>query len=93
MPEGVTLASTTDLQSRITHYILAFVAVSGFEHEELIGQPHNLVRHPDMPPEAFRDMWATLGSGAPWSALMKNRQLKRAAPAWRCTTGAWCAPL
>ena len=74
IPEGVTLVSTTDLQSRITYCNPAFVAVSGFEREELIGQPHNLVRHPDMPTEAFRDMWATLASGAPWSALVKNRR-------------------
>jgi aerotaxis receptor len=74
IPEGVTLVSTTDLQSRITYCNPAFVAVSGFEREELIGQPHNLVRHPDMPTEAFRDMWTTLASGSPWSALVKNRR-------------------
>ncbi len=74
IPEGVTLVSTTDLQSRITYCNPAFVAVSGYEREELVGQPHNLVRHPDMPPEAFRDMWATLASGSPWSALVKNRR-------------------
>ncbi|MDZ4282473.1 MAG: methyl-accepting chemotaxis protein [Hydrogenophaga sp.] len=74
IPEGVTLVSTTDLQSRITYCNPAFVAVSGFEREELIGQHHNLVRHPDMPTEAFRDMWATLASGSPWSALVKNRR-------------------
>ena len=74
IPEGVTLVSTTDLQSRITYCNPAFVAVSGFEREELLGKPHNLVRHPDMPAEAFRDMWATLASGSPWSALVKNRR-------------------
>jgi aerotaxis receptor len=74
IPEGVTLVSTTDLQSRITYCNPAFVAVSGFERDELIGQHHNLVRHPDMPAEAFRDMWATLASGTPWSALVKNRR-------------------
>jgi aerotaxis receptor len=74
IPEGVTLVSTTDLQSRITYCNPAFVAVSGFERDELLGQPHNLVRHPDMPAEAFRDMWTTLASGSPWSALVKNRR-------------------
>src|SRR3990167_995230 len=74
VPDGVTLVSTTDLQSRITYCNPNFVAVSGYSREELIGQPHNLVRHPDMPPEAFRDMWATLQSGSPWSALVKNRR-------------------
>ncbi|HAX22320.1 MAG TPA: chemotaxis protein [Hydrogenophaga sp.] len=74
IPDGVTLVSTTDLQSRITYCNPNFVAVSGYSREELIGQPHNIVRHPDMPPEAFRDMWATLQSGSPWSALVKNRR-------------------
>jgi aerotaxis receptor len=72
--DGVTLVSTTDLKSRITYCNPHFVEVSGYTREELIGQPHNLVRHPDMPPEAFRDMWATLQSGSPWSAPVKNRR-------------------
>jgi aerotaxis receptor len=73
-PDGVTLVSTTDLQSRITYCNPNFVAVSGYSREELMGQEHNLVRHPDMPAEAFRDMWATLKSGSPWSAMVKNRR-------------------
>jgi len=73
-PDGVTLVSTTDLKSHITYCNPAFIAVSGYSREELIGQPHNLVRHPDMPPEAFRDMWTTLRSGSPWSAMVKNRR-------------------
>ena len=51
-----TLVSTTDLQGRITYCNAPFIEVSGFGREELIGQPHNIIRHPDMPPEAFRDM-------------------------------------
>jgi aerotaxis receptor len=51
-----------------------FIEVSGFTREELLGQPHNLIRHPDMPPEAFRDMWQTIGNGLPWSAPVKNRR-------------------
>lgn len=74
IPDGVTLVSTTDLKSHITYCNPAFIAVSGYSREELIGQPHNLVRHPDMPPEAYRDMWSTLASGSPWSALVKNRR-------------------
>ena len=73
-PPGVTLVSVTDAQGRITYCNDAFVSVSGFTREELMGQPHNLVRHPDMPPEAFRDMWATLEEGLPWTALVKNRR-------------------
>ncbi len=74
LDEGATLVSTTDLKSRITYCNPAFVAVSGYERDELIGQPHNLIRHPDMPAEAFRDMWDTLEAGQPWTALVKNRR-------------------
>jgi aerotaxis receptor len=72
-PEA-TLVSTTDLKGRITHCNPAFIEVSGYEKGELLGQPHNLIRHPDMPSEAFRDLWATIQSGRPWSALVKNRR-------------------
>ena len=71
---GQNLVSTTDLKGRIVHCNPAFVEASGFTREELQGQPHNLIRHPDMPPEAFRDMWATIGQGRPWSGLVKNRR-------------------
>ena len=73
-PENATLMSTTDTQSYIAYANAAFVEVSGFSREEIEGQPHNIVRHPDMPPEAFADMWATLKSGQPWTALVKNRR-------------------
>ena len=73
-PDGTTLVSTTDTQGRITHCNAAFVAVSGYDYDELLGQPHHLVRHPDMPPEAFKDMWATIGRGRPWSGIVKNRR-------------------
>ncbi|MCH2241696.1 MAG: methyl-accepting chemotaxis protein [Aquabacterium sp.] len=72
-PADWTLVSTTDTQGRITHCNRAFIEVSGFDYDELMGQPHNIVRHPDMPPEAFRDMWATIGHGRPWSGVIKNR--------------------
>jgi aerotaxis receptor len=74
MADGETLVSTTDLDSRITYCNPAFIRLSGFAKEELIGQPHNLVRHPDMPEEAFRDMWATIKAGRTWSACVKNRR-------------------
>ncbi|WP_304349501.1 PAS domain-containing protein, partial [Comamonas testosteroni] len=66
--------STTDTESYIKYANQAFMEVSGFEPQEILGQTHNLVRHPDMPPAAFADMWATLKSGEPWSALVKNRR-------------------
>ena len=50
------------------------MAVSGYSSAELLGQPHNIVRHPDMPPEAFRDLWATIQAKAPWTGLVKNRR-------------------
>ncbi|GAB3361979.1 MULTISPECIES: methyl-accepting chemotaxis protein [Giesbergeria] len=68
------LMSTTDPQGRLTHCNAAFIRVSGFSMEELMGQPHNIVRHPDMPPEAFKDMWNTIGHGRSWIGLVKNRR-------------------
>ncbi|GAB5478119.1 MAG: methyl-accepting chemotaxis protein [Marinobacter nauticus] len=49
------------------------MAVSGFSRDELIGQPHNIVRHPDMPPKAYENMWSHLKAGRPWMGLVKNR--------------------
>ncbi len=64
----------TDAKGRITRANDEFVEASGFTREELIGEPHNIVRHPDMPSEAFRDLWATLKRGRPWTGLVKNRR-------------------
>ncbi|TDV37345.1 methyl-accepting chemotaxis sensory transducer with Pas/Pac sensor [Paraburkholderia caballeronis] len=73
-PDNATLMSTTDVDSHITYANAAFIQISGFTSEEITGQPHNLVRHPDMPKEAFADMWATLKGGEPWTGLVKNRR-------------------
>ena len=73
-PEDQTLVSVTDLKGRITYCNAAFITVSGYTNEELLGQPHNLVRHPDMPEEAFRDLWATIQAKRPWTGLVKNRR-------------------
>ncbi|MCL1073098.1 methyl-accepting chemotaxis protein [Shewanella dokdonensis] len=67
------LISVTDLTGVITECNEAFIDISGYTREELIGQPHNLVRHPDMPPEAFRNMWDYLKQGKPWMGIVKNR--------------------
>ena len=72
--DGDTLLSTTDVHSYIRYANTAFVRASGFTAEALYGQPHNLVRHPDMPPQAFADMWKTLQAGHSWTALVKNRR-------------------
>ena len=69
-----TLVSVTDIKGRITYCNPAFVEVSGYQEAELMGQPHNLVRHPDMPEEAFRDMWDTIQAKQPWTGLVKNRR-------------------
>ncbi|MGS3502121.1 methyl-accepting chemotaxis protein [Citrobacter koseri] len=74
LDDDTTLMSTTDLQSYITHANDTFVQVSGFTLNELLTQPHNLVRHPDMPKAAFADMWYTLRQGEPWSGIVKNRR-------------------
>lgn len=74
-PASQMLVSTTDAQGRITHCNDAFVQVSGYSYAELMGQPHNLIRHPDMPEEAFKDMWATIGRGRPWTGIVKNRRI------------------
>ena len=74
LEDGVTLVSTTDTKGLITHCNEAFVHASGFDYAELLGQPHDIVRHPDVPPEAFRDLWGTIGRGRPWSGIVKNRR-------------------
>ena len=68
------LISRTDLKGRITYANPAFIEVSGFSQAELMGAPHNLVRHPDMPSAAFANLWATLASGERWRGLVKNRR-------------------
>ena len=73
-PASETLLSTTDLQGTTTYANAAFVRTSGYAAQELLGQPHNLIRHPDMPVEAFADMWRTLKDGQSWRAVVKNRR-------------------
>ena len=74
LQEGASIVSRTDLKGRITYVNADFIEASGFAESELIGQPHNLVRHPDMPEQAFADLWATLQAGLPWSGMVKNRR-------------------
>jgi aerotaxis receptor len=72
-PEHYNIRSTTNLKGAITYCNDDFIEVSGFTSEELIGRNHNLVRHPDMPPAAFADLWGNLKSGVPWMGIVKNR--------------------
>ena len=71
---GSTLMSTTNTKSHITYANSAFIEASGYKEEHLLGEPHNLIRHPDMPAEAFGDMWFTLQQGETWTGLVKNRR-------------------
>ena len=73
-PAHQTLISITDTKGRITYCNADFIEVSGYTQDELLGQPHNLLRHPDMPAEAFRDFWDTIQKGMLWSAMIKNRR-------------------
>ena len=73
MREDDFIVSKTDLKGQITYINKDFIDISGFTEAELIGQPHNLVRHPDMPVEAYTDMWADLKDGRPWTGMVKNR--------------------
>ncbi len=67
------IVSKTDLKGRITYINPYFIEVSGFTEDELMGSSHNIVRHPDMPPEAFADLWRSLKAGVPWTGMVKNR--------------------
>jgi methyl-accepting chemotaxis protein len=90
LTDATLIVSKTDLQGRITYVNKGFLDISGFTEAELIGAPHNLVRHPDMPPEAFEDLWRDLKAGRPWVGYVKNRAKNgdfywveaHAAPVW-----------
>ncbi|MFZ6687946.1 methyl-accepting chemotaxis protein [Undibacterium sp. SXout11W] len=73
MSDGQSIVSKTDLKGIITYCNPYFIEISGYEQAELIGKPHNLVRHPDMPEAAFADLWSTIKEGLPWSGIVKNR--------------------
>jgi aerotaxis receptor len=68
------IVSRTDTKGRLTYFNEEFVAAAGFTEAELMGQPHNIIRHPDMPPEAFENLWDTLKAGKPWVGAVKNRR-------------------
>ena len=74
LPEGQFIYSRTDLRGIIVEANEAFAHISGYRREDMIGQPHNMVRHPDMPEQAFKDMWSDLKQGRPWRGLVKNRR-------------------
>ncbi len=71
-PDGKLIVSRTDKKGVITHCNQSFVDMSGYEEDELIGQPHNILRHPDMPKAAFKDLWDTMERGEKWHGYVKN---------------------
>jgi PAS domain S-box-containing protein len=88
--DDVLIVSKTDIKGKLVYFNDQFVKASGFTEAELINQPHNIVRHPDMPPEAFEDLWVTVKAGKPWAGAVKNRRkngdfywvLASATPIW-----------
>lgn len=71
-PEGRLIVSRTDLTGIITHANDAFVEMSGWQREELIGAPHHILRHPDMPKVAFKSLWDDIAAGKKWHGYVKN---------------------
>ncbi|MFT5235392.1 MAG: aerotaxis receptor [Shewanella sp.] len=72
-PANWILLSTTDTSSIIKYANPSFCDVAGYPLDQMVGEPHNMVRHPDMPPAAFTDMWTTIKGGHPWKGMVKNR--------------------
>jgi len=68
------IVSKTDIKGRITYVNDKFCAISGYKPEELLNQPHNIVRHPDMPKSAFKEMWQTILQKKPWFGIIKNKK-------------------
>ena len=73
VPEGTVLVSRTDLRGIVTYANENFVKISGYTRDELVGKGHNVVRHPDMPSAAFKDLWQTVRAGHAWRGIVKNR--------------------
>lgn len=72
VPEGEVIISRTDLRGIITYANETFADISGYGVDELIGKPHSILRHPDMPRAAFEHMWKTLKEGNMWQGYVKN---------------------
>ena len=70
--QGRVIVSETDLKGIITYANRKFCEISGYDKDELVGQPHNMIRHPDMPKEAFQKMWETIQGGQIWHGFVKN---------------------
>ncbi|QOG12938.1 PAS domain-containing protein [Arcobacter sp. FWKO B] len=73
LPKEMMIVSETDEKGKIVFANADFCKIAGYSMQELIGQPHNIVRHPDMPKVAFKDLWQTIQSGAIWKGIVKNK--------------------
>ncbi len=71
-PDGKLIVSTTNPDGIITHVNQSFIEMSGYTEQELIGEPHSILRHPDMPSAAFQDLWDTVRNGDKWQGFVKN---------------------
>lgn len=74
LPADMVILSTADLKGNIVDYNAGFREASGYTDQELKGKPHNLLRHPDMPKDAFKDFWNTIQNGHPWFGIVKNKR-------------------
>ena len=77
VPEDEVIISRTDLKGIITYVNETFAMISGYDPDELIGKPHNILRHPDMPKSAFKEMWETIQAGKTWEGYVKNMRKDR----------------
>ncbi|MCW8839121.1 MAG: PAS domain-containing protein [Thiovulaceae bacterium] len=74
VPEDELIVSRTDFSGKITYVNDTFAEISGYKPEELIGNPHNMIRHPDMPRSVFNNLWETIKKGDIWHGYVKNRR-------------------
>ena len=77
VPKDELIISRTDLKGIITYANETFAHISGYEPDELIGKPHNILRHPDMPKSVFKELWDTIQAGKIWSGYVKNMRKDR----------------
>ncbi len=77
VPEDEVIISRTDLRGVITYVNDTFAKISGYSSEELIGKPHNILRHPDMPRSVYKELWDTIKAGKSWSGYVKNMRKDR----------------
>ena len=74
VPSGELIVSRTDLKGNITYANETFALISGYTKDELIGKPHNIVRHPDMPKSIFKGLWKDLETKGSWNGVVKNKR-------------------